>query len=115
MKSMLIKLVIKIILLALAVFFAGNFVQGFSVDNVQVAGIAALAIILVNTFIKPLVKLICLPINLATLGLFSIVINVALMYAVIYYVPGLNSADFLSTITMAFALAVLSLILNFFL
>lgn len=109
------KLLIKITIFALAIFFAGMFIKGISVNNATAAIIAALAVIIANTIIKPVVKLICLPINLATLGLFSIIINLALMSAVVYFVPGINSTGILSTIIMATALSVLSVILNLFL
>lgn len=39
-----------------------------------------------NIFVKPLLKIITLPLNVATLGLFSIVINGALLYLLAYFV-----------------------------
>ena len=109
------KLVLKILIFALAVFFAGSFIPGISVDNFTVALLAALVILAVNMFIKPVVKLIALPINFLTLGLFSIVINIALMYAVVYFMPGVNAESFLPTLEMAGGLAILSAVLNMFL
>lgn len=109
------KLLIKIIIFALAIFFAGMFIKGISVDNATAAIIAALAVIVVNTIIKPVVKLICLPVNIATLGLFSIIINIGLMSGVVYFIPGLNSTGIISTLIMATALSILSVIVNLFL
>ncbi|MFI5226713.1 MAG: phage holin family protein, partial [Candidatus Limnocylindrales bacterium] len=45
-------------------------------------GLVALVFALVNTFIKPLVKALSLPISFLTLGLFSFVINAALLLLV---------------------------------
>lgn len=109
------KLLIKIILFSLAIFFAGMFIKGISVDNATAAILAAVAVIFANSIIKPIVKVICLPINLATLGLFSIIINIGLMFSVVYFIPGLNSTGIVSTLIMSVALSVLSVILNLFL
>lgn len=46
--------------------------------------VLALLFGLVNTFIKPLVSLLSLPVNLLTLGLFGIVVNAALLMLVAY-------------------------------
>lgn len=40
---------------------------------------AALALALVNAIIKPIVKLLSLPVNVVTLGLFSLVINAIML------------------------------------
>jgi putative membrane protein len=39
---------------------------------------------LVNTFIRPIARLVSVPLNIATLGLFSIVINAALLLGVAF-------------------------------
>ncbi|MBP3923681.1 phage holin family protein [bacterium] len=109
------KLILKILIFALAIFFAGYLIPGIAVDGFTTAMLAALVILAVNMFIKPVVKFIALPINFLTLGLFSIVINIALMYAVVYFMPGVNAEGFLPTLEMAGGLAILSAILNMFL
>ncbi len=109
------KLILKILIFALAIFFAGYLIPGIAVDSFTTAMLAALVILAVNMFIKPVVKFIALPINFLTLGLFSIVINIALMYAVVYFMPGVNAEGFLPTLEMAGGLAILSAILNMFL
>lgn len=48
---------------------------------------AALALVIVNFLIKPLVKLLLLPINLLTLGAFRWLINVFTLYLVTLIVP----------------------------
>ena len=49
----------------------------------------ALIFLLVETFLKPLAKLLLLPINLLTLGTFRWVINVLILYAVTKITPEL--------------------------
>ena len=71
---------------AIAVAVAAYFVPGITViGGWQGLAFAALALALVNTIVKPIVKLLALPVNLATLGLFSLVIN-AIMLELASYV-----------------------------
>ena len=53
-------------------------------DLLQIGGVA-LVFGLVNAFIKPVVKALAFPIQLMTLGLFSIVINAALLLLVAWF------------------------------
>ena len=60
---------------------------------------AALILILVNTFIKPLLILISLPLVLLSLGLFLLIINAIILYTLPdfvhgFHVPGFWSAFF---------------------
>lgn len=50
--------------------------------------IASIVMVIVQKVIQPIVKLLFLPVNVVTLGLFSIVINVAMLWLVTYLVPG---------------------------
>ncbi len=49
---------------------------------------AGLVLTLVNLIVRPIAKLFTLPLNIITFGLFSIVVNVFLIWLVIYLVPG---------------------------
>lgn len=61
----------------LFIAFAGLFAQTgmFYVSSVGVALLASLVLAVLNALVKPFLLLISLPINVLTLGLFSIVIN----------------------------------------
>jgi putative membrane protein len=87
----------KLIVNALALVVASLVVPGFhlnlKLDN-NLIYLAALALIfgLINTFIRPIAKLISLPINLLTLGLFGFVIN-GLMLVLLAWVMGRLQSD----------------------
>lgn len=53
----------------------------------QTLTLAGLALTLVNLLVKPLVKLLLLPINLLTLGAFRWLVNVITLYLVTLLVP----------------------------
>lgn len=55
--------------------------------------LAGLVLVLINKFLRPILKILFLPINIITLGLFSVVINVALLWLVTYLVPGFQIND----------------------
>lgn len=55
-------------------------------------GAAVLTLILI--FIKPILKLLFLPINFLTLGLFSWLINVATLYLLTVFVPQIKVSPF---------------------
>lgn len=55
--------------------------------NLLVIVKAALVLALFEIILKPIVKLLLLPINILTLGLFRIIINTLGLYLAIYFVP----------------------------
>ncbi len=75
-----------------------------------------LVIGLVNGFIKPIAKLITLPLRILTLGLFTLVVNVALMAALIWIGEsaeiGLTSDGFGDILLGGLVLTVVASILN---
>ncbi len=52
--------------------------------------LASLVLTLLQTIAKPVLKILFLPINIVTLGLFSLVINVFLLWLATYLVPGFS-------------------------
>lgn len=70
----------------------------------------------VNSFVKPLAKLLTLPIRILTLGLFTLVVNVALMAVLIWFgeraETGLSSETIWATILGGLVLTVIASILD---
>jgi len=91
MKSLIRTLILNIAV----VFFAAWILPGLSYSNdFQILILAAAALGLVNMVVRPLVKLVTLPINLLTLGIFSWLINVLMLYLVTRLIPGFEVAAF---------------------
>lgn len=55
--------------------------------------LAAVVFEFLFSFIKPILKLLFLPINVVTLGLFSALLNIFLLWLVTYLVPGFHIGD----------------------
>ncbi len=84
-----------ILLNTAVIFFAALILPGLSYsNNFQVLTLAAVVLGLVNLIVRPIVKLITLPINLLTLGIFSWLTNVLLLYLVTRLIPGFEVSAF---------------------
>jgi putative membrane protein len=68
----------------------------------------------VNAVIRPVVLLLTLPINLLTLGLFTLVINALMLQFVAYLVPGLVIETFRAAFWAALVISIISWLLNIF-
>lgn len=79
---------------ALSVIAAAYVVPGVNVANAWSAFIAALVIGLVNALIRPILIFLTLPINLLTLGLFTLVVNALLFWLASSIVKGFDVANF---------------------
>ena len=82
----------------------------FYVASVGVAVIASLVLGILNTLVKPILMLLSLPINIITLGLFSVVIN-GLMLQLTSLVVGEDLFNF-SSFGMAMVVAIIMSICN---
>ncbi|OGH92111.1 MAG: hypothetical protein A2534_02830 [Candidatus Magasanikbacteria bacterium RIFOXYD2_FULL_39_9] len=73
------KLILRWLVSAVTLMLVAYYIPGIVVENFYSAAIAALILGLINALIRPLLILLTLPINILTLGLFTLVIN-ALMF-----------------------------------
>ncbi len=108
----MLSMIIRWVLFALALMLTAWLVPGISVDNFVSALIIVVVIALINIFIKPLIKMITLPINAATLGIFSLVINALLLMLAGYIAPGFGVDGFISALIGSLVLSVLGVIVN---
>ncbi len=99
-------MILKWILTALLIMVIAWILPGITVSGFLSAMIVVLVIGLINIFIKPLVKFISLPINILTLGLFSLVINALLFLLVAKIAPGFSIDGFWSGFFGALILSV---------
>lgn len=92
-------------------------VSAFLIPGVHVGGFlsalaAAVVLGFLNTFIKPLLLLLTLPINILTLGLFTIVINAALILLASVVVPGFRVDGFWWAVLFSIVLALVNVIFS---
>ena len=79
-----------------ALWLVSEFIKGVSlVGGYQTLFLAAVALTLINFLVRPLVKLLLLPVNLLTLGAFRWLINVIALYIATLFVPQFKINAFL--------------------
>lgn len=77
------KLLLTIASGILGIFLADKFVPGVEFTGAwETLLLAGLVLGLINFFIKPILKLISLPVRFLTLGLFGILINVGIIWTI---------------------------------
>lgn len=101
----------------LAVWVTFAVIGGLSFDGDWLAlAIVSLIVGLANAVVIPLFRLISLPIRVLTLGLFTLVINIGVVFAVIVVADnldlGVSSSGFGPTLLGALLLTVLSSIIS---
>jgi putative membrane protein len=79
---------------ALALWLVTLIIPGVQIKEPMYALVAALVLALVNTLVKPVLVVLTLPITIVTLGLFLLVINALLFWAVGTWLPGFHVAGF---------------------
>lgn len=103
--------IIHWIVSALAILVAAYLIPGVEVTFIG-ALVAAIVLALINIFIKPLVVLLTLPINVLTLGLFSLVINALLVMLASMVVPGFSVDGFLAALLFSILLSLINWLFN---
>lgn len=76
------KYIINWFLITVAVFVSAELLPGVSVDSFYAAFLVAIVLGAINIFLKPVLMILTLPINIFTLGLFTLVINAGLVLLV---------------------------------
>ncbi len=104
--------IIRWILLALALILVAKIVPGVNIADFW-AALWAIAIIgIVNIFLKPILLILTLPINLITLGLFTFIINAGLFALSAFFVPGFEVEGFFPALLGSLFFSLFSLIIN---
>lgn len=106
------KLLLAWVLNALALLAVAYLIPEIHVANFITALIAAVFIGLANILIKPILTVLTLPITIVTLGLFILVINGLLFYAVGNLLQGFEVTTFTAGIIGAIAYSIISWLLS---
>lgn len=105
-------LLIRWLIAAAAVMLASYVVPGVTLTSFWTAILVALVLGIINVFLKPLLVLLTLPINILTLGLFTLVINALLVLLASSIVTGFSIDGFWTAVLFSIVLSVVSFFLN---
>jgi len=109
------KLLLRLVISTLAVLVAANIIPGVVVASLGTAFIVAIVLGILNTFLKPVLQILALPITILTLGLFYFVVNVFIIYIATFLVDGFAIDNFISALLFGLVVSVVSSILGMFL
>jgi putative membrane protein len=104
-------LIIRWLLATVAVILVSYLLPGISLAGFWTALLVALVLGIINAVIKPFLIILTLPINIMTLGLFTLVINALLVLLASAVVSGFGVNNFWTAVLFSILLS----IVNFFL
>jgi len=108
----MMRFLIKWLVNTTALLAVVHLVSGISIDRWQTTFVASLVLGLLNTFIRPVLILLTLPVNVLTLGLFTLFINGFMFYLAAHLVKGFSVMSFGSAFLGAFVFSIIAFLLN---
>lgn len=109
----MLDLILRWILLSAALLLVAKIVPGISISGgFSTALIISVVIGLVNVFIRPLVLILTLPLNILTLGLLTFVINALMLELSAWLVSGFEVEGFLAALLGSILLSLFSIVIN---
>ena len=108
------KTIIHFLVSAIAILISAYLLPGVYVNGLITAFILAVILGVVNTFVRPVLVLLTLPLTVVTFGLFILVINALLIMFASYIVPGFTVAGFWYAFLFGIVLAAVDYVLQVF-
>ncbi len=102
------------LIITAAILLASWLVPGIRVESVLTAIFAAAILGLINTFIKPVLIILTLPLNILTLGIFTFFLNAFLLKLVAYLIRGFEVKGFMAAFLGALIISIVSWLANQF-
>ena len=105
-------LLIKLLISTIVVFVLSYFLPGVHVTDLTGALLVAVVLGLLNTFLKPILVLLTIPVTFFTLGLFLLIINAIIILICDYFIDEFEVVGFLNALLFSILLSIIQSILN---
>src|SRR3989344_4455527 len=106
------KFLLKLLLNFFTLLIVSYLVPGFYFEGIWATVVTAVVFGVVNTFVKPVLQILFLPLSIVTLGITAFLINVVLLWGVSFVVPGFEITNFMTAVIASIALTLVSIFLN---
>lgn len=106
------KLILRLILNSFTLLIVSYIIPGFIFETLWDVLVAVIIMGVINTFIKPVLQIVFIPLTIITLGLTAFLINVVLLWAVSFIVPGFTIESFFTAILASIAITLVTVFLN---
>ncbi len=107
-------ILIRWLILTAAIIVTAYLLDGIMISGFVSAFFAAAILGILNAFFRPILLILTLPINILSLGLFTIVINALLLMMASGVIPGFMISSFWTALLGALLVSLVSFILNTF-
>ncbi|MCB9818897.1 phage holin family protein [Candidatus Nomurabacteria bacterium] len=102
------KLVIHVLIVAVALLVSAYIIPGIEVTSVYIAIIAALILGLLNLVIRPVLFVLTLPLTIVTFGLFALVLNALIFWFAASFIEGFTVTGFIPALLGSIVVSVAS-------
>ena len=102
------KFLVRLVINILTLMIVASLLPGVVVADWWAALVAAVVIGVINTFLKPIILLLTLPLSIVTLGLFALLVNVLLLMLAAYLVPGFTIDGLLTALLASILISLVS-------
>jgi putative membrane protein len=106
--------IVVILINTFALFIVSGIFTGIEITSWQALIVSAIILSLINIYLKPIIKIIMLPVNFFTLGIFTLFINAFLLNIVEYLVKGFYIKNFTNAFFGALMLSIIYLVVERF-
>lgn len=104
--------IIKLLLTALAAFFAAKLTPGVNITSYWTAILLAIVLGLLDVFVKPILEFISIPVTIVTLGLFLLVINALIILLASWIISSFQVSGFWAAMLYSIIFSIVSWLLN---
>ena len=101
-------IILRTLITALGIWLATYLVPGVSASSAGALIWAAIALGLINAFVRPVLVLLTLPFTILTLGLFLLLLNAAMLNLAGWFVDGFEVVGFWSAVFGAIVVSLVS-------
>jgi putative membrane protein len=108
----MVKFLTSVIIYAIAIFLVSWLFDLISIESPGAWIVASLVLGVLNAFVRPFLVLITLPLTILTLGLFTLIINGALLCLMSALVSGVEIESFWRAVLAALLITIISAVFN---
>lgn len=114
----MLNVIVRALVFVVAIFVTDWLLPGVAIKTLEAGLWVAFFLVIINTFIRPIISFFTLPVTLLTLGFFPLVLNTIFILIIAYVVDGFSIFAatpifvFLRALTFGLLLTIVQFILN---
>jgi putative membrane protein len=108
------RFILKMLVATIAVFVSAYIIPGVSVDTYITCLIVAVVLGFLNSFVKPILVILTLPVTILTLGIFYLLINALMVIITASLVKGFQVESIIAALLFGISVSVINSFLNTF-